>query len=134
MSQIALVTDQHDDDVTVGVVPQLLEPPGDIFVGLVLADIVDQQCSNSSAVVGRSDGAVAFLTGGVPDLSLDGLCVDLDAAGGELNANGRLGVEVELVASETAQKVGFTDAGVSNQDDWNLLKTTVATCDWDMYL
>jgi hypothetical protein len=34
----------------------------------------------------------------------------LDGAGSELDADGRLGVEVELVAGEPAQQVGFTDA------------------------
>lgn len=90
MSQIALVTDQHDNDVTVGMVPQLLEPSSDILVRLVLADIVDQQCSNCTAVVGRSNGAIAFLAGGIPDLSLDCLCVNLNAASSEFDADGRL--------------------------------------------
>lgn len=42
VSQITLVSNQHDDDIGVGVIPQLLEPSRDVLVGLVLADIVDE--------------------------------------------------------------------------------------------
>lgn len=115
MAQIALVSNQHDYYVGVGMVPQLLEPPGHVLVGLMLADVVDEQGPDGSAVVGRSDGAVALLACRVPDLSLDGFGVDLDGAGGELDADGRLGVEVELVAGESTKQVGLSDTRVSNQ-------------------
>jgi len=90
VSQIGLVSDQHDDNVTVGMVSQLLEPSSDVLVCLVLADVVNEQGTDSAAVVGRSDGTVAFLASGIPDLSLDGLVVDLDAACSELDTDGRL--------------------------------------------
>lgn len=109
MPQIALVSDQHDNDVRVGMVAQLLQPPCDVLVGLVLADVVDKQGSYGAAVVGRCDGAVSLLARCIPNLCLDRLGVHLDGAGGELDADGRLGVEVELVAGEPAQQVGFTD-------------------------
>jgi hypothetical protein len=48
-----------------------------------------------------------FQAGGVPDLGLDDLIViDVDAAGGELDADGALGVEAELVACEAPEQVG----------------------------
>lgn len=118
MPQIALVTHQHDDNVRVGVVPKLLEPPRDVLVCLVLANIVDEQGADGTSVVRRRDGAVAFLAGGVPNLCLDGLGVDLDGAGGKLDADGRLGVYVELIPGETTEQVGLSDARVSNQDNW----------------
>lgn len=90
-------------------VAQLLQPPCDVLVGLVLADVVDKQRSHGAAVVGRCDGAVPLLAGCVPNLRLDGLGIHLNRAGSELDADGRLGVEVELVAGESAQQVGFTD-------------------------
>ena len=90
MSQIGLVTNKHNDNVTVGMVPELLEPSGDVLVRLVLADVVDQQGADGTTVVGRSDGTVTLLTGGIPDLGLDGLCVDLDAARSEFDTDGGL--------------------------------------------
>lgn len=117
MPQIALVSDQHDDDVRVGMVAQLLQPPGHVLVRLVLADVVDKERADCATVVCGRDGAVPLLAGRVPDLGLDGLRVDLDGAGGELDADCRLGVEVEFVAGEAAQQVGFTDTRVSDEDD-----------------
>lgn len=87
MSQIALVSDKHNDDVTVGMIPQLLQPPRDVLVCLVLADIVDEESTNGTTVVCRGDGAVTFLASGIPDLGLDCFGVDLDAAGGELDTD-----------------------------------------------
>lgn len=92
MPQIALVAHQHDHNVRVGVVPQLLEPSRDILVCLVLADIVDEEGTDRASVVGGRDRTVSFLTGGVPNLRLDGLGFDLDGPRGELDTNGRLGV------------------------------------------
>lgn len=115
--QIALVSHQHNDDVGVGMVPQLLQPPRDVLIGLVLADVVDQQRTDGASVVCGGDGAVPLLTGGIPDLGLDGFGVNLNGARGKLDTDGRLRVQVELVARETAQEVGFTNARISYEDD-----------------
>ena len=58
---------------------------------------------------------VPFLAGGVPDLGLDDLVVDVDAAGGELDADGGLGLEAELVAREAREQVRLADAGVPDE-------------------
>jgi len=113
--QITLVAHQHDDDVVVGMIPQLLQPPRHVLVRLVLADVIDEQGANSATVVGRGDGAIPFLTRSVPNLCLDGLGVDLDRPRGELDADCGLGIEVELVARESAEQVGLSDAGVTDQ-------------------
>ena len=63
----------------------------------------------------RGDGAVALLAGGVPDLRLDGLAVHLDAAGGELHADGALALQVELVAGEARQQVALPHARVPDE-------------------
>ena len=116
MPQIALVSDEHDDDVGIGVVPQLLQPPCDIFVGLVLADIVDEKSADGAAIVGRGDGAIPLLARRVPDLRLYSLRVDLDRSRRELDANSRLGIEIEFVTSESAEKVGLSDTRVSDEN------------------
>ena len=121
MSQIALVSNQHDDDVVVGVIAQLFQPSRDVLECLVLADVVDEQRADCAAVVGGGDGAVALLSSCVPDLRLDCLAVDLDAAGRKLYTNGGLAVQRELIASESAEKVGLSDTRVSDKDNWMLL-------------
>lgn len=92
MSQIALVSDQHDDNVGVGVVAKLFQPPVHIFVGLVFGDIINQESTDGTTVVCRGNCAVPFLTSGIPNLSLDGLGVNLDRAGRKLDTNSRFGV------------------------------------------
>ena len=56
------------------------------------------------------------MASGVPNLGLDDLVVDVNAASGELDADGGLGLEAELVARESRQEVRLSDAGVSDQN------------------
>lgn len=62
MSQIRFVSNEHDDDVGVGVVTKFLEPSSCVDVGLMLRDVVDKETSNRSSVVGGRDGSVTFLS------------------------------------------------------------------------
>ena len=117
MSQIALVSHQHDNNVCICMISQLLQPPCDVLVCLVLADVVHKESSYSASVVCRCDRPVSLLSSCVPDLRLDSLCVNLNWSGCELYTDGWFRVEVELVACESAQKVGFTNTRISDQDD-----------------
>lgn len=119
MSQIALVSDQHDHDVGISMVPQLLQPPVDILVGLMFANVVYEESPDRTTVVSRRDGPVPFLTSSIPNLSLNRLGIHLDRPGSELDSDGGLGVQVELVPGETTQQVGFTNAGVTNQHHYS---------------
>lgn len=58
----------------------------------MLADVVNEQCADGTSVISGCDGAISLLTGSIPNLSLDRLGVDLDGSGGELDADGRLGI------------------------------------------
>lgn len=118
MPQIALVTHEHDDNVLVGMVAQFLQPSVHVLKRHALADIVDEEGADSTAVVGRGDGAITFLASSIPNLCLDCLGVDLNGSGGKLDADGGLGVEVELVTGESTEKVGLSDARVSDEDHW----------------
>jgi len=80
--QVRLVTNQHDDDVGVGVVPELPKPPLDVLVCEVLGDVVDEERAHGPPVVGGGDGAVPLLPRRVPDLGLDGLPVNLEQDNG----------------------------------------------------
>jgi hypothetical protein len=117
VSQIALVSDQHDDNVGIRMIPQLLQPSCNVLVCLVFADIVDKQSSHCAPVVCGCDCAVSLLPSSIPNLRLDRLCVYLDRSGCELYTDGGLRIEIELIACESTQQVGFTNAGVSDQYD-----------------
>ena len=54
--EIALVADEHDDDVRVGVVAELLQPPCHVHVRRVLRDVVHEQRADSPTVVPMAEG------------------------------------------------------------------------------
>uniref|UniRef100_J3M5G5 Uncharacterized protein n=1 Tax=Oryza brachyantha TaxID=4533 RepID=J3M5G5_ORYBR len=114
MGQIRLVADHHDDDARVGMVAELTKPPVDIVEALPLRDVVNKESANSAPVVSTRDGTISLLPCCVPDLGL--YCVgDLQGFGGELDADGGLGVEREVVAGEAGEDVGLADAAVADQ-------------------
>ncbi len=90
MSQIALVPHQHDHNIGVGVVSKFLQPPSNIVVCLVLANIIDKQRADRSPVVCGCDRAISFLACCVPYLCLDRLRVDLDGSRCKLDSDRRL--------------------------------------------
>lgn len=105
MLEIALVADEHDDNVGVCVVLELFKPTLDIVKCGLFGDVIDEQGADCAAVISRSDGAIAFLTSGIPNLCLYGLALCLNGSGGKLDANGGFRFEVELVASKATQQV-----------------------------
>jgi hypothetical protein len=92
----------------------------------VLADIVDEESADSTSIVSGSNGAVSLLSSGIPNLGFDCLGVDLDGSSGELDTDGRLGVEVELVTSESTEKVGFSDSRISDQDNCRFTMSAIS--------
>ena len=78
MSQIALVSNQHDDNVGIRMIPELFQQSLDVVVGLMLTYVVDEESSYSPWVAGGSCGSASLLTSDIPDLCLDGFCVNLN--------------------------------------------------------
>lgn len=76
----------------------------------MLADIVNEEGTDSTAIVGRRNGPVAFLTSGVPDLCLDGLGINLNGSGCKLHPYGGLAIKIEFISGESAQEIGLSDA------------------------
>jgi hypothetical protein len=116
MPQIALVAHKHNHNIRIGMIAQLFQPACDVLICLVLRDVVDKQRAHSTTVVCAGDSTVALLPCCVPDLCFDGFGVDLDTAGSELDADCGLAVEIELVASESGEEVGLSNAGVADKD------------------
>lgn len=65
----------------------------------------------------REKNKIPLLASGVPNLGLDDLIIDTNAAGGEFDADGRLRFEAELVASEAGEEIGFADSGVADENN-----------------
>ena len=68
-----------------------------------------------------------FLASSVPNLSLDNLGIDIQSASGELNANGGLRLEVELVLGEPRQQIRLPNSGVSDQHNLKQVVVVIVT-------
>lgn len=77
MPEIALVAHKHDDDILIGMVAQLSQPPFHILVRQMLGDVIDEQSADGTTIVRRRDGTISLLSGRVPDLGFDDLAVHL---------------------------------------------------------
>lgn len=121
MPQITFVSDQHNDDISISMIPQLLQPSCNVLIGLMLADVINKKSSDCAPVVGRCDSTISFLACGIPNLRLDCLLIDLNGSGCKFHTDGGFRVKTEFVASETTQEIGFTNTRVSDQDDYKEL-------------
>eukprot|EP00227_Mantoniella_beaufortii_P021557 CAMPEP_0197591626 /NCGR_PEP_ID=MMETSP1326-20131121/13819_1 /TAXON_ID=1155430 /ORGANISM="Genus nov. species nov., Strain RCC2288" /LENGTH=295 /DNA_ID=CAMNT_0043157157 /DNA_START=218 /DNA_END=1100 /DNA_ORIENTATION=+ len=113
---VALVADQHDGHVGVGMLPRVLEPAGEVVERLAPRDVVHQQRAGGPAVVAARDGAEGLLPRRVPDLQLDLLVVDGDHAAAELHADGQVVHVLEPLVRELQQQARLAHASVSNDD------------------
>mmetsp|Transcript_24471 Transcript_24471/g.64579 ORF Transcript_24471/g.64579 Transcript_24471/m.64579 type:complete len:255 (+) Transcript_24471:163-927(+) len=114
---VALVADEHHRDVGVAVLLRLVEPAADMFERTSICDVVAQNGACGSAVVRLRQGAELLEPGGVPDVQLDRLPVQVYDLGGKLNANGRLMLHAELLLRELQQEARLSDAGVADHDE-----------------
>lgn len=76
---------------------ELVEPAADVVEAGAAGDVVDKEGAESAAIVGGGNGAKSLLAGGVPDLGLHLLPADVHTLRLELDRDGGLGAEVELV-------------------------------------
>lgn len=59
-----------------------------------------------------------FLSCGIPNLCFYNLIINVDTACSEFNANGGFGFQTEFVFCESWQEIGFTDAGVTDENNF----------------
>lgn len=60
VTQIGLVAHKHDHNILISVIPKLFQPSLDILECDMPSDIIDEQCSNSSPIVGACDCTVSI--------------------------------------------------------------------------
>ena len=88
--QIRFVAYEHHHYVWVSVLSHFLQPSGQVVEGLFAGDVVHQQSTGGSSVVGPRYAFKGFLASGVPDLQLDVLLVNFDCPTAELYADGQV--------------------------------------------
>lgn len=69
----------------------------------MFSNIVDQECTGCTTVVGVGDGSNFLVAGSVPDLNHDVLSVDVEGFGGELDSDGGVELEGEFVVAESGE-------------------------------
>ena len=69
---------------------QLLDPLGDVFVGVSASQVEDQEGSRCPLVIGMGNGPIPLLASCVPNLYLDLLAIEVNGLGGKLDADGGL--------------------------------------------
>ncbi|WVZ97240.1 hypothetical protein U9M48_042790 [Paspalum notatum var. saurae] len=99
--QIRLIANHHDHNAGVSMVTELTKPPLNVVEALPLCDVIYKQCSHCATVVSTCNGT--------------GMVADLQGLGGELDADGGLGVEGEVVARESREDVRLADAAVPDE-------------------
>ena len=82
----------------------------DIFKRFSIGDIVNEEPSGGRSVVRPRDGLESFLPGGVPDLQLDWVFVDVHDFGPEFDPDGDLISRVELGLHESEQQTALSHA------------------------
>ncbi|GIX65657.1 cyclin 4, putative [Babesia caballi] len=118
VGEVALVSDQANGDVRVGVVVQLGEPLGDAGKARLAGDVVDDDGAHGPTVVGGGDGAVALLACGVPYLGFcDFSVVERHIFRGELDTDCALRVQLEVALDKSVEEVRLADVGIADQDD-----------------
>ena len=117
LHQVYLVPDQHQHRVLLPVVPDILHPPSYVPEGVLPRGVENDKGCSGGPVVGSSDCFELLLTGGVPDLELDGFAIDNDIFGSKLDADSELVVGVENAGDEPADEAGLADASIANEDE-----------------
>ncbi len=111
--EVGFVSDEHDDCVVqTEVVFEFLDPVLDVVKRFSVGDVVGDDRSVRSVVVGRREGFISLLSSRVPDLYFDLALADLDGLGEEVHSDGRLALDAELVADEPSEQVGLADRRV----------------------
>lgn len=86
--QVALVADEELDDVLVTELVDFSQPVFNVLEGLAVGDVVNQDDSVGTLVVGGGNGFESLLSSGVPDLEFDGAAVQVEGANLEVDSDG----------------------------------------------
>jgi hypothetical protein len=121
VGEVALVADEEEDGVLLGVGLDLVHPElADVVEAEGVGEVEDEEDALAAAVVGAGDGPEPLLPRSVPDLELDVLAINLDGLEAEVHPDGCQVVLGELVLDEAHQDGGLAHARVA--DDHRLVE------------
>eukprot|EP00290_Baffinella_frigidus_P005168 CAMPEP_0180134656 /NCGR_PEP_ID=MMETSP0986-20121125/10299_1 /TAXON_ID=697907 /ORGANISM="non described non described, Strain CCMP2293" /LENGTH=208 /DNA_ID=CAMNT_0022075073 /DNA_START=132 /DNA_END=759 /DNA_ORIENTATION=- len=102
--EVALVPDEHDGHVGVGVLQRVLKPRRQVVERLSPRDVVHQQRASSSPVVRPCNRAERLLPRRIPDLQLDWLGIDGHPPRPELHSYCQIVHRLEALVRELQQQ------------------------------
>jgi hypothetical protein len=87
--EVGLVADEEEDGIFLCVGFDLVHPElADVLKAELICEIEDKEDALAASVICAGDGSEAFLAGGIPNLELDVLGVDLDGFEAKVDADG----------------------------------------------
>ena len=95
--QIFLVADQDSRDIFLSMFVDLTHPLADLGKRISVSDIIGDDNTVRTLVVGRSDSLKSLLSGRVPNLKLDSFTIYINSSDFEVDSNGWHEVVVEDV-------------------------------------
>ena len=116
-TKIELVSNEHNYDIRFSMLFNLFDPFAYGHEWLFFRNVVNNQCANWFAVMGRSDSFEALLASGVPYLSFN--CpsrFQMYSFGCEFNTNRWVFVLRKLVLDVPRKQMCLTHSCITNQD------------------
>ena len=132
LHEVAFVANQHQNNVLIAVILDVLDPSGHVPKRFLAGDIKNNQGGGRRAVVGARDGFEFLLARRVPDLQLYHLVVQHDVAARELNSHRVLVARVEAVLHEPPDYARLPHRRVPHQDEFERVVETI--CQIHLYL
>jgi len=113
---VDLVANEHHGDVVTNS-GQILVPFGDIFIGNTGSNIEHDDSGMGTDVISFSETSELLLTGGVPDVKLDGTVVGEKYNIGHFNTLGGDILLFELTSQMSLDEGGLSDTAISNEHE-----------------
>ena len=101
--QVDFVSNYNDGKVRPGESPCVSQPGGDVIVGVLIGDIINDQGARCSSVVRARDGSKPFLTCSVSYLELQFVDSEIKHFAAELYSDGVSGRPFELLFDELVE-------------------------------
>ena len=119
INQIALIRNEADDHVGVAELSDLVQPIAQVYEGLHVANVVDQERANGEPVVRGRDAQELLGSRGVPDLGSHRLIAvgQGDVPEHVLDTVGPLWLSFIDVLTDSEEEVGLAYAFVADDDD-----------------
>jgi hypothetical protein len=88
----------------------------DAFKSFRLGQVIDNDGTDGSSIIGIGNGSESLLSGSVPDLIFDGFIFEMNSFGGKLYSNCGFGIHCKRVLNESGQEIGLTYTRIANHD------------------